>query len=253
MPEEKSVLVRLRTRLPPQLVEDWRSTAGQKWRAGISKFSDYCSKHLRLGERLEAAPDLAWLAAQGAASIQYAQAEKAYAEAENIKIDAELRRRTMDSSVAKAQAEVEMANIAVLQARLDLYKKLKDAGVAVTLDSSINLHIVPMHATPPLELTEVFDADDVRQIEPKLVNIKFFNVGTFSVEYTPITKIEWLVSVGSRVESGTQIGIADLSTSPPSGHRILSKAAGIVTFLLDCREDAVISSATVLAKILPDQ
>ncbi len=152
MSDREGLLTRLRTRLTPQLLEDWGGKAGQRWRAGIARLRSYGSKH-QFGQKLDAVLELAWRKTEGVASIEHAQAQKAYAEVEILKLEAELRRRTMDSNVIKAEAEADLANIAAFSARFDLHKKLKDAGMCVTGDSPFNLFSFgPAPATPPLEL-----------------------------------------------------------------------------------------------------
>ena len=70
---------------------------------------------------------------QGRATVEHAQAEKAYAEAENIKIDAELKRRTMEASVQKANADAGLAKLKEMQA---LFQQEAEKYGVMPLDNS---------------------------------------------------------------------------------------------------------------------
>ena len=86
------------------LPKDWLGRAGKRFRQTTTAISDFSEQHIRLGEKVDAAPELAWRALQGAASEKYARALKDYAEEEKDKLDSELKRRTLESNARQAKA-----------------------------------------------------------------------------------------------------------------------------------------------------
>lgn len=252
MPDQKGILTRLLVRLTPHLEDDWRNRPGSFFRAAIKRLSAFNRDHVQIGEKVDQVPNALWRAADGATSIQHAQAQKAYAEAEEIKMSTELRRRVMEANVIKANAEAELARIAVYQARLELYKKYRDTGVSVTVDSEMNLTVVPGSVAPPLRLDAMLNESELKQIESRLVHIRCPKIGAFSIEDFEVTKIEWLVTIGSRVREGEHIGTIEIPSSPVTGYRILSHVAGVVAFTLTITEPSVMSMARIVATILPD-
>lgn len=252
MSDGRGVLSRLRTKLTPQFLEDWTGAAGTKWRAGIARFKDYNEKHIRAAEKVDAAPDLAWRKIEGAASVEHAQAEKAYAEAENIRMEAELKRRMADSTVAKAKADVELAQIAVLTARLELFKRLKDAGVGLTADplSPLGLVAIPAPDSPRLSIEDVLEGNDTKLIAGRLVSITpSISAGQKIIQ---VSSIEWFISVGDRVYSKNHIGSVSLGSSPNVRLRIPAPITGVVASLLTITEPRPMRDDDAIGTILPD-
>jgi hypothetical protein len=137
MPKEKRVLRRLLARLTPAFWEDWSSSPGRRLRETMLAIDEF-AKESRLNKNLEAPVDLAWRAAKGAATEKHAEALRSFAEAENVKIEQELQRRTLESRVRKeaaeadkAEAELALARVRELEARIELLKRLNELGVGL--------------------------------------------------------------------------------------------------------------------------
>jgi hypothetical protein len=111
--------------------------------------SDFTREHVRPQERLEQAPDLAWKAVEGAASEKYAKALRDYAEEEKQRVETTLERRTLESKVRqenatadRLEAESRVAQIKELEARIELFDKLKQLGALPTWDSKGTMRIL---------------------------------------------------------------------------------------------------------------
>lgn len=139
------VLARVRGLLP----DDWRGRAGKLFRETTAVVSDFTKEHIRPQERLEEAPDLAWKAVEGVANEKYAKAMRDYAEEEKQRVETALERRTLESKVRQENAtadrlEVEsrIAQIKELEARIELFDKLKQLGALPVWDSDGNMRVV---------------------------------------------------------------------------------------------------------------
>jgi hypothetical protein len=112
------------------LPKDWLGGAGRRVRQTTTAISDYIHEHLRLGERLDGATDLARKAVEGAAQEKYAKALRDYAEEEKDRLESELRGYTLESnarqdkaSAGKLESEARRAQISEMDARLQLFGK----------------------------------------------------------------------------------------------------------------------------------
>jgi hypothetical protein len=130
--ERRGVMRRLFVRVWALLPEEWRGAAGQSFRQTTAAVSEYATEHVRLRERVDEAPDLAWRAVQGAASERHSQAVLNYAKEENERITLELERRTLEGKVrkevadaTKAEAEAGIARIREIEARIELVDKFR--------------------------------------------------------------------------------------------------------------------------------
>src|SRR5260370_36276773 len=85
MPEKETTLRRIVARVRCMLPKDWLGPAGKRFRQTTTAISDFSEQHIRLGEKVDAAPELAWRALQGAANGKYARALKDYAEVDKTK------------------------------------------------------------------------------------------------------------------------------------------------------------------------
>ena len=128
---------------------DWLGRAGKLFRQTTTVLSNFTHEHVRPQERLEQAPDLAWKAVEGAASEKYAKALRDYAEEEKQRVETTLERRTLESKVRqenatadRLEAESRMAQIKELEARIQLFDKLKALGAMPTWDSKGNMRVV---------------------------------------------------------------------------------------------------------------
>jgi hypothetical protein len=149
MPEKRGFISRVMARVTCLLPEDWRGKAGRRFRNTTTAISDYSHEHIRIGERLEGAPDLAWKALEGAAQEKHAKALRDYAEEEKSRLDSELKRRTLESNARQAKAsadksdsEARVAQIAEMDARLELFDKLKGRNAIPIWDDKGNMTVV---------------------------------------------------------------------------------------------------------------
>ena len=146
MREKESTVSRIVARVRCMLPRDWLGRAGKRFRQTTNAISDFSEKHIRIGEKVEAAPDLAWKALQGAASEKYAKALKDYAEEERERLDSELKRRTLESNARqvkaaadKLESEARIAQINEMDARLSFFDKLKQRNAIPIWDDSGNM------------------------------------------------------------------------------------------------------------------
>ena len=255
MSNDKGLLTRLRVKLTPQFVEDWIGAAGRRFRKTGQQLSEYNKAHAKLGDKVDEAPDLLWKAAKGAANTQLAKAEADYAKAENDRIDAELKRRTMaakarheEADADKAEAEAGTAKIKEIQARIELYKQLKDIGVSATFDSSMNLAVAPSPTTPPLIASEVIAKEEVEMIQGNLVDVVCPDM-RFGQDVTEIKLTKWIVSVGSRVEVDEPI--YEVST-PAVDSEIPSPVSGTIIELIATEGSAIMKGQLVATVLTTD-
>jgi len=256
MSKGQGVVRRLLIRACPQFLEDWFGIAGDVFRDGVEKVSDYNAEHAKLGEKLDAAPGMIWRAAEGATSAQHARAEADYAKAESDRMDAELRRRTMEAKTRhecadadKAEAEAGIAKIRQVQARLELFKQLKDLGVAVTVDSEFNLRMEQAVPARELQAPDVIESEELPAILPKVVEVRCPSAGADNIEYT---FHRWLVSVGCRVALNEPVAEVWTMQSPPSFLTIPAPAAGVVVATFAPGKETVIRPGQTIATILED-
>jgi len=146
MPEKETTLRRIVARVRCMLPKDWLGRAGKRFRQTTTAISDFSEQHIRLGEKVDAAPELAWRALQGAASEKYARALKDYAEEEKDKLDSELKRRTLESNARQAKAtadklesEARIAQLNEMDARLAFFDKLRQRNAVPIWDDQGNM------------------------------------------------------------------------------------------------------------------
>lgn len=149
MPDKPGFLTRVRVHVEALLQKHWRGTAGRRFRRTITVVSDYTHDKIRPAEKLDEAPDLAWKAVKGAALEKHARALKEYAEEENERIDAELKRQTISSksrqekaTADKLESEARVAKIKELQERIKLFDELKRFGAIPIWDSDGNMRVI---------------------------------------------------------------------------------------------------------------
>ena len=80
----------------------------------------------------------------GLADKEYADSVRDFAEAENLNIEAELKRRSMKSKVRQEEAAARLAELSVVDKELDLIKKLQNSGVTLYRDENGNLTALPL-------------------------------------------------------------------------------------------------------------
>lgn len=139
------VLKRFIARVRALLPGDWNGEPGKRFEVGVKKIAEKLidkGKEYRLGEHAKKLRDLLWHALQGLSDRDYAGTINDFAKAEDKKIDAELKRRTLESEVREKEAiarsresEARQAEITELEARLKLYDSFKERGLLPAWDS----------------------------------------------------------------------------------------------------------------------
>lgn len=146
MRDRDGFLLRFVARIRALAPEDWSRVPGRLFRRSADTIVKYNREHVHIEKKLDDAPDLAWKAVEGAALQKHAAATLQYAQEENQKIETELQRRVLDAKVRqehatadKLEAEARIAQIREVEARLELAKKLSDAGVTLVAASDGSL------------------------------------------------------------------------------------------------------------------
>ena len=127
---------------------DWSGRAGDKFRQTAEAISDFAkSDAARL--KTEEALDLSWKKFEGIASKEHAEAMARYADEENKRIDAVLKKRTLESKARKAEAEARITEaeaglkeVALMQARIALVERLREQGLVPISDEKGSMRIV---------------------------------------------------------------------------------------------------------------
>jgi hypothetical protein len=123
---------------------DWKGLPGQYFRKITAAISKFAKKHrVRPSEVLDEGVVLGRRKLEGMASKEYAAAVKDFADAEHRKIETELERRSLESRVRKEEADARLAEIAALNAELELIVKLKEYGVVLKVTDRKVLAVLP--------------------------------------------------------------------------------------------------------------
>ena len=145
---ERGVISRLIAKARALLAEDWLGSAGERFSTTADAISDFAEEHaLRPGELADEAVSLARSALHGKANKDFAVAAKDFADAENTKIEAELKKRSLQSRVQKEEAEAALVRLQVVHAEADLIAKLQILGVALRRDEHGNITALPAPKT----------------------------------------------------------------------------------------------------------
>jgi len=111
-------VTRLLARVRAMGREQWEGRAGERFRSGVKAVAEE-------GTKL-AARKIEGLASRehAASEKDYADAMKAFSESEDKKMDAVLKRRSLESRVRREEAEASLAETKAIEARFDLMQKL---------------------------------------------------------------------------------------------------------------------------------
>jgi hypothetical protein len=121
---------------------DWSGRAGKRFRQMTRSISDFTAENdLELEDVLEETVSLGRRKLQGLANKEFATAVKDFADAEHKTIETQLQRRAFTSKLrqeeaqaSKLEAEARLANFKVVDAELDLLRKLQQIGVTLRTD-----------------------------------------------------------------------------------------------------------------------
>ena len=139
-------VTRLLARVRAMGREQWEGRAGERFRSGVKAVAEE-------GTKL-AARKIEGLASRehAASEKDYADAMKAFSESEDKKMDAVLKRRSLESRVRREEAEASLAETKAIEARFDLMQKLNTAGVVLRIDEPGRFLLLPKadpdHAKP---------------------------------------------------------------------------------------------------------
>jgi hypothetical protein len=142
---------------------DWEGDSGEQFRTTVKDVGEFCRDHGLCAEDLAS---LASIALSGAANEKAAKVLRDIAETERIKVEAEISRRNAEplfrkneadaeSSVQiarKAKADADLAEISVTAAKLELFQKFSDLGVA-WVETEIGIEVIP--TSPRLSLLDL--------------------------------------------------------------------------------------------------
>lgn len=153
MPDKKQPFVVAKVRaLSPA---NWLGSAGERFRQTVRTIATA----LHLKERAKEAPDLAWVAVEGAATEKHSSALLNYAKKETELIEVEFKRETLKSRIRqehatadKLEAEARIAQVNEASARVELYEKLRAIGVRPVWEESGKMTFV--NAPPDLSWDE---------------------------------------------------------------------------------------------------
>jgi hypothetical protein len=148
MSDTPSLINQVFAKVRALLRADWRSRSGEKFRETVRGISEFASEKTCItNETLsQEVVRLGRQKLEGAASKELAAATRDFAEAEQKSIESELQRRSLESKVRKEAAEARFAEVKALDAELELYKKLKEAGVVLREGPD---HTLTLLAAPP--------------------------------------------------------------------------------------------------------
>jgi hypothetical protein len=150
--EHESIVTRLVARVRALLPEDWRGRAGARYENTVDTVTEFAEEHhLRPGDLAGEAVNLGRRALHGKANKDFAAATKDFAEAEQIEIENELKRRAGESDIRKQEAEARLAEIRVIDAEIELLRKMKEIGVVLHRDDRGRLTALPLPQNCDLE------------------------------------------------------------------------------------------------------
>jgi hypothetical protein len=143
MSDESGVLSWVVARVRALRASDWRGRAGRRFRQMTNRLSNFAEEHdIRPQDLADEGVELGRRALHGKANKDLAAAVKDFAEAEQTKIEIELKKRSLESRVRKEEAEARLSDLKVLDAELELLKKLQEAGVVIRRDTEGNLTVL---------------------------------------------------------------------------------------------------------------
>ena len=138
MLDKPGVFRLMRAKVRALFSEHWRGEAGAQVRETVDKITDYTKQRIRLGERLEEAPNVLW----NTAKIKSSEALVNAAEEEEKRIASELARRTLPDKVRQEKAtadrletDARISKIKEMEEGLSFVEKLRGLGVVPVWDS----------------------------------------------------------------------------------------------------------------------
>ena len=145
LPQLSGIFSQLIANIRALLPDSWRGHAGDRFRKTVREISEFAERHrLYPSDLADEAVSLGRRKVEGLASKEFAAAVKDFADAERIKIEAELRRRSLKSEVEKIKEDERLEQIRRIVAEVDLIRKLKAIGAVLRQDEDGNWTALPM-------------------------------------------------------------------------------------------------------------
>jgi hypothetical protein len=124
---------------------DWIGKAGDHLRRAAEAISKFAGERgLRPTDVLEESLDLGHAKLRGLAYQEYSTSVKNFADTEQKKIETALQRQTLASKIRREEAETRIAEMKVLDAEIELLRKMKEYGVILRRDVGGNLTVLPV-------------------------------------------------------------------------------------------------------------
>lgn len=130
---------------------DWIGRPGKQFRETTQAISDFADEHhIASAELLSDGVKVGRRKPEGLASHEYAEVLTKFAEEERVRLQTEMRRRSMDAVLKKqtaearrSEAEARSADISAVKGEIELVLKLRDARIALHRDPQGNLTALP--------------------------------------------------------------------------------------------------------------
>jgi hypothetical protein len=157
---------RIIARVLALLPSDWTGTPGNRFRKAMQSISRIAEeKNLRPEQLMSEGVELSRRKLTGLANHEYAEALRQFAETENLKIAAELARRSLESKVRQDEADARLKEISVVEAELVLIKHLETEGYVLHRNSDGDLTVLPGTGRRP-DYTESKGLSEGRGMSP---------------------------------------------------------------------------------------
>ena len=151
MHDRDGYLLRFVARVRALTPDDWLLGPGRMFRRTFDAVLRFNREHVQIEEKIEDAPSLAWKAVEGAALQKHASATLQYAQEESQRIQIEQQKRVLEAKVRqenatadKLEAEARIFQIRELEARYELARKLRDAGITFVTDNRGVTNFIPV-------------------------------------------------------------------------------------------------------------
>jgi hypothetical protein len=146
MSDKPPFIKRVVGRIIALLPEDWQGDAGKIFQETVKGMSDYNRDHVRLGERFDEAPDVAW----NTLKVKSSEALLNAATTEQKQVEITLAQRTISAKVRqeeataeKMESEARISRMNEIDAKMKLARRLQELKMLPLYDQQGNLHVVP--------------------------------------------------------------------------------------------------------------
>lgn len=124
---------------------DWLGRAGDRFRRTLETLDRFATrKNIQPRDLADEAVDLAQALLYGKSQKDLASTLKDFAAAEKTKIEIEQYQRTNSIDERIKEADARLAELKVMDAEIDLFRKMKDLGLILRRDGNGNLTVLPV-------------------------------------------------------------------------------------------------------------